>query len=67
VISNPRPGQLVRIAYAAIKRRATDLHGRIGRVVIPCRARRARNQGVEADGRIIVIPAGQLQPIQGED
>jgi hypothetical protein len=68
MISNPRPGQLVRISYAASKRSATDLHGKIGRVVIPCRARRARNHGVEIDGRMVVIPAGQLQPIStGED
>jgi hypothetical protein len=73
VISNPRHGQNVRIAYASKRRKVPGLglvgflsswapyHGQIGRVMIPGNARKARNHGVEIDGQIVVVPAGHLQ------
>jgi hypothetical protein len=79
MISNPRPGQLVRIAYAARRRKVPGLglvgflcswapfHGHRGRVLIRGIGRRARNHGVEVDDRLVVIPAGQLLPIQSGD
>jgi hypothetical protein len=66
VISNPRIGQMVRLRYAPGRRRAAPYHDLVGRVVIVCRARRARNHGVEIDGVIVVVPAGQLQPVKTE-
>jgi len=64
MLSNPRSGQSVRIVYSKMKRPAAcsqgePLHGRIGRIVIPSRGK-PRNHGVKIDGRIVVIPAGQL-------
>ena len=68
MLSNPKVGQLVRLAYAPEKHGAAQsgglaLHGQTGRVVIASRSRKARNHGVDISGRIVVIPAGQLQPI----
>jgi hypothetical protein len=64
VISTPHYGQLVCLRYRPSLRRAAPYHGMVGRVVIPCRARRARNHGGEIGGVIIVVPAGHLQPIR---
>jgi hypothetical protein len=66
MISNPRAGQLVKVAYAPSRRGIAQsggllLHGQTGRIVIPSRGK-PRNHGVEIAGRIVVIPAGQLQP-----
>jgi hypothetical protein len=69
MVSNPRVGQLVRIAYAARRRKVpgfgpvgiqaswAPFQGKTGPVAI---ASRGRNHGVEIDGSIVVVPSGHL-------
>gem|GEM_PF-1139739 len=61
MISNPRPGQLVVVHYAAKVRAARPLHGRIG-VVVAVSKGKPRNHGVEIGGQVYSIPAGNLRP-----
>jgi len=60
MIFHPRQGQRVRIHYA--KRAAPDMphHGVVGVVRIVAAGPGPRNVGVEIDGRIIVVPRGNL-------
>ncbi len=69
MISNPRPGQRVRLHYATKPARKgcptkadyMPHHGALGRVEIAGRGR-PRNHGVRLDsGRFVVVPAGNLQ------
>jgi hypothetical protein len=60
MISNPRPGQLVQCWYNRDVAPHMPLHGLTGRVVIRSK-RRPRNHGVEIDGRLYVVPAGNLR------
>lgn len=60
MLSNPKPGARVRIRYRAGVRERMPWHDRVGRIAIVCKARRCRNHGVEVDGRIVAIPAGNL-------
>ncbi len=57
---NPRIGQRVRVHYRKSWSRVMPLHGRTGIVRVVCRKGRPRNHGVEIDGRMIVIPCGNL-------
>jgi hypothetical protein len=59
VIANPKPGQVVRIHYAA---RALPMpyHGKIGTVEIVSKGK-PRNHGIRIDGELVVIPCGNLQ------
>ena len=59
MLSNPKPNDRVEIRYAKHKRSIAKLHGKRGVVVIAGRGR-PRNHGVEVDGVLYVIPAGQL-------
>lgn len=61
MISNPSIGQSVTIHYAAKARHARPLHGKTGVVVIASKGR-PRNHGVLIDGRMYVVPAGNLMP-----
>jgi hypothetical protein len=56
---NPRIGQRVRIHYRASLRAIMLFHGRIGTVRIVGKGR-PRNHGIEVDGVMTVIPAGNL-------
>jgi len=68
MLSNPRIGERVRVHYAekkkpgalAAKADVMPLHGKTGIVRIRARGR-PRNHGVEIDGDVYVIPAGQLR------
>ncbi len=62
---NPRKGQVVQVWYRAEVRGAMPLHGRVGMVVIPSRGK-PRNHGVEIDGRMYVVPCGNLRKVKGE-
>ena len=59
MMSYPRIGQRVQVWYAA-KRLPMPLHGRIGTVVVRSKGR-PRNHGVEIDGTLFVVPAGNLR------
>ncbi len=67
MISNPRPGDRVLLHYGPAWRRVCSaLHGRVGVVRVAGRAK-PRSHGVELDGRIYVVPAGNLvRPAQAE-
>jgi hypothetical protein len=56
----PKVGDVARISYGKRTRAFMPLHGRIGRIVVSCRAMRGRNHGVEIDGELYAIPAGNL-------
>jgi len=66
MIFHPKPGQRVRIHYA---RRWWPMpyQGRTGVVRILARGRGPRNVGVEIEGRIIVVPRGNLVAVPSED
>ena len=60
MIFHPRSGQHVRLHYA--KRLASVIrhHGAVGVVRVVSRGPGPRNVGVEVDGRIVVVPRGNL-------
>lgn len=61
MISYPHIGQRVQLHYGAGWRRVVgSLHGRVGVVRVPSRGK-PRNHGVEVDGRIVVVPCGNLR------
>jgi hypothetical protein len=62
VISNPRPGQRVRVWYRASLRPYVRYHGREGLVVTPGRGR-PRNHTVRVGEDLVIIPAGNLRPV----
>lgn len=59
MISSPRPGQRVRVHYAASYARLMPWHGRDALVVISGRGR-PRNHLVDAEGHMVVVPCGNL-------
>jgi hypothetical protein len=67
MLLNPRIGQLVQIWYGEKARSVMPYHGQVGRVVIRCRRRGKhlrngpRNHAVEIDGRLVVVPCGNLR------
>lgn len=65
MVSNPNPGQHVRLRYAKRFAHLFPLHGAVGVVRIVGRGRGPRNHGVEIDGVIVVVPAGNLVPLSG--
>lgn len=64
MMANPKKGQLVQVHYGKRYAHTMPYHGKIGRVVVVCKARRCRNHGVEIDGEMIVIPCGNLRKVQ---
>lgn len=60
MIASPRVGQLVQVWYRVGVRDHMPYHGRIGKVVISCRGK-PRNHGVRLDGRVVVVPCGNLR------
>lgn len=67
MMANPKPGQLVRVHYAKRYAHTMMLHGKVGRVVVVCKARKCRNHGVDIDGVMWVIPCGNLHKMKEED
>lgn len=59
VLCNPRLNQLVRIRYAAGYAHLMPLHDMIGIIRVVGNGR-PRNHGVEVQGRMYAIPAGNL-------
>lgn len=81
MIVNPRLGMPVQIWYKKALASYFPLHGKVGRVVIVgryrkapkvgvavegCRQRGPRNHGVEVDGIVYVVPCGNIRPIKGK-
>lgn len=58
-MTNPRRGQIVTVRYGKRTRDIMPLHGRAGTVSVVGRGR-PRNHGIEIDGVIHVVPAGNL-------
>jgi len=65
VIFHPRPGQRVRIHYAKRSASIMPHHGKVGVVRTVSYGPGPRNIGVEIDGRIVVIPRGNLVAVEG--
>lgn len=64
MIVRPRKGEVVGIRYRESVRRIAPHHGATGVVRVVSRGPGPRNHGVEmADGRLVVVPCGQLVPI----
>ena len=59
MVSNPKVGDVVRVHYKKQAAPHMPHHGRTG-VVRIASSGRPRNHGVDIDGRIIAIPAGNL-------
>lgn len=60
MVSNPQRGDRVVVRYKRALKGWFPLEGRVGVVMIVCRAKRCRNHGVLIDGRVYAIPAGNL-------
>lgn len=54
-----RVGQGVRIHYRKSVAEFQPYHGKVGRLAVVSRGK-PRNHGVEIDGRIVVVPCGNL-------
>ena len=63
MLSCPKVGTVVQVWYAARWRDFMPLHGRIGIVKVSSRGR-PRNHGIEIDGVVWVVPAGNLRKPQ---
>jgi hypothetical protein len=61
MISYPKLGQVVQLWYGPKCRPFAPHHGRVGPVVIRAAGRTQRNHGVEVDGRLVIVPAGNLR------
>lgn len=63
MLSHPKPGQRVRLRYARKYAHLFPFHGKVGVVEIVGRGK-PRNHGVELDGVIVVVPAGNLVAVK---
>ncbi len=61
MIVHPKLGQSVQVWYRKAMAPCMPLHGRMGVVRIVSRGPGPRNHGVEVDGKIVVIPCGNLR------
>lgn len=59
MLSNPRIGQRVRVHYAKHYCDMMPLHGKVGIVRVRATGR-PRNHGIEIDGHLFTVPAGNL-------
>ena len=60
MLSYPKIGDKVMIRYGKKWAQYTPLHGREGIVAIVCLSKRCRNHGIEVDGKLAIIPRGNL-------
>jgi len=60
MIFHPRPGQHVRVHYAKTAAPTMAYHGRAGIVRVVAHGPGPRNVGVDIDGKVVVIPRGNL-------
>ncbi len=60
MIFHPRVNQRVRVHYTRRAAAHMPLHGKVGVVRVVATGRGPRNVGVEIDGRVFVIPRGNL-------
>jgi len=60
MLLNPRIGQRVQVWYRAGLRDAMPLHGKEGIVVLRS-CGKPRNHGVKIDGKMYVVPCGNLR------
>lgn len=63
MIFQPRVGQNVRIHYAKSYSDAMPLHGKTGVIAVVAKGRGPRNAGVKIEGKIVVVPRGNLVAI----
>lgn len=64
MIRHPKIGQQVQAWYAAANRWKARYHGKVGTLRI---ASAGKNHGVEIDGELVVIPAGNLREPKPDD
>ena len=60
MIFHPRVGQAVRVHYAKAVAAMMPHHGKTGVVRVVSRGPGPRNVGIEIDGKLAVIPRGNL-------
>lgn len=58
---HPKPGQTVQVWYNRRIAPTMPLHGKTGVVRIVARGKGPRNHGVVIDGRLWVVPCGNLR------
>lgn len=63
MIFGPRPNDRVQLHYAKRFAHLWPLHGKIGVVRIVGNGK-PRNHGVEIDGKIVVVPVGNLRRLK---
>ena len=67
MIFHPRIGQRARVHYAKGLAAMMPYHGKVGVVRIVSRGPGPRNVGVEIDGRLVVVPRGNLVVVPEEE
>ncbi|HUX01534.1 MAG TPA: hypothetical protein VMY35_11200 [Phycisphaerae bacterium] len=60
MLTNPKPGSLAQVWYRQGVRQHMPLHGKVGEVVAVGQ-RRPRNHGVSIEGKVYVVPCGNLR------
>jgi len=66
MIFHPRIGQRVRVHYARRVGAVMPYHGMHGLVRVVAAGPGPRNVGVEIDGRLVVVPRGNLVAVGGQ-
>lgn len=68
MLVHPKPGQVVQVWYRKQVAAWMPWHGRLGVVRIVAKGPGPRNHGIEIDGRLIVVPCGNIRkpPTAGE-
>jgi hypothetical protein len=61
-----RVGLAVRIHYNAKRAPSMPCHGKVGRLAVVSRGK-PRNHGVEVEGRVVVVPCGNVYAFRGPE
>jgi hypothetical protein len=62
MVRRPTVGLRVQVWYARARIPYAPWHGKVGVVVVVAMGPGPRNHGVLIDGRLVVVPAGNLRP-----
>lgn len=65
MIVNPRQNQTVQVWYNKRAAPMMPLHGKVGTVAIANHKGKPRNHGVLIDGRLWIVPCGNLRKVDG--
>lgn len=61
MIVHPRPGSTVQVWYRKDRAGSMPHHGQLGTVRIAAKGPGPRNHGIELDGRMVIVPCGNIR------